>query len=125
MTRERSERRSSGALRSLGKKTSEFVTVARVLRPQGRRGEVAVELLTDFPEQFAQRRALSAVSGAGERRQLQLEDFWAPVTGAKPGAGRLVMKFAGLDSISAAEELTGCELQIARAERAELEPGRA
>ena len=53
-----------------------FVTVAKIVKPQGRRGEVAVELLTDFPQQFSQRRSLSAVSRLGERRQLQLEDFW-------------------------------------------------
>jgi 16S rRNA processing protein RimM len=28
------------------------VTVARVLRPHGRRGEVAAEILTDFPERL-------------------------------------------------------------------------
>ena len=93
-----------------------FVTVAKIVKPQGRHGEVAVELLTDFPQQFAQRRSLSAVSRLGERRQLQLEDFWEH-------KGRLVMKFTDVDSIDAAEQLAGWELQIPMAERAELEPG--
>jgi 16S rRNA processing protein RimM len=102
----------------------DFITVARVLRPQGRRGEVAVELLTDFPEQFAQRRTLSAVfRDRSERRELQIEDFWSP--GGGKGAARLVMKFAGVDSISAAEALAGCELQLPRAQRPQLEPGSA
>lgn len=35
----------------------------------------------------------------------------------------MVLKFAGVDSISGAETLIGCEIQIPRAERAELEPG--
>jgi 16S rRNA processing protein RimM len=35
----------------------------------------------------------------------------------------LVLKFAGVDSISDAEALVGAELQVPRAERAELEPG--
>ncbi len=50
------------------------------------------------------------------RRALQLEDFW-------PHQGRMVLKFAGVDSIGDAETLVGCEVQIPRAERAELEPG--
>ncbi len=50
------------------------------------------------------------------RRELQLEDFW-------PHQGRMVLKFAGVDSISDAETLVGCEVQIPLADRAELEPG--
>jgi 16S rRNA processing protein RimM len=74
------------------------------------------ELHTDFPERFAERRQLWAMWPLGERRALQLEDFWIH-------KGRVVLKFLGVDSISAAEELTGCEVQIPREERAPLEPG--
>ena len=74
------------------------------------------ELHTDFPERFAQRRQLWARPPQGERRELQLEDFW-------PHKGRVVLKFRGVDSISAAEELAGCEVQIPREQRAPLEPG--
>ena len=35
----------------------------------------------------------------------------------------MVLKFAGVDSISDAETLVGCELQVPRSERAQLEPG--
>jgi 16S rRNA processing protein RimM len=45
-----------------------------------------------------------------------LEEFW-------PHQGRIVLKFAGIDSIADAETLVGCEIQIPQAERAELEPG--
>jgi 16S rRNA processing protein RimM len=37
----------------------------------------------------------------------------------------MVLKFAGVDSISQAETLVGCELQVLGSERAELEPGSA
>ena len=50
------------------------------------------------------------------RRELQIEDFW-------PHKGDLVLKFAGVDSISDAETLIGCELQVPRSERARLEAG--
>jgi len=38
--------------------TQEWVWLARIRRPQGRKGEVFAEILTDFPEKFAQRRQL-------------------------------------------------------------------
>ena len=96
---------------------SDFVTVARVMRSQGRRGEVAAQLLTDFPERFAQRRRLFAVDASG-RRELELESHWLH-------KGRVVLKFRGVDSIAAAETLAGCELQIRREERAALPEGAA
>ena len=85
-------------------------------RTQGRLGEVAAEVLTDFPERFAGRQRVFALHERGLRRELHLEAF-------RPHQGRLLLKFADVDSISAAEELVGCEIQIPRSERAELEPG--
>jgi 16S rRNA processing protein RimM len=85
-------------------------------KTQGRRGEIAADLLTDFPELFAERKRIVALDPAGRRRELALEDFW-------PHKGRIVLKFAGVDSISDAEALLGCEIQIPASERAELEPG--
>lgn len=89
-----------------------------MLKTQGRRGEVAVELHTDFPERFAERRQIYALEAEGTRREMQLEDFW-------PHLGHFVLKFHGVDSISDAERLVGCELQIPAAERAPLEAGAA
>jgi len=87
-----------------------------VARPQGRHGEVAAELHTDFPERFAERKRVFALLPGGQRRELRVEEFW-------PHKGRMVLKFAGVDSISQAEALAGCEIQIPRSERAKLEPG--
>ncbi|MGZ7029951.1 MAG: ribosome maturation factor RimM [Terriglobales bacterium] len=95
-----------------------FITIARVVKTQGRQGEVAAEILTDFPERFAQRTRLYALDDQGARRELHLEGFW-------PHKQRLVLKFAGVDSISDAEALIGCEIQIPAAERASLEEGSA
>jgi 16S rRNA processing protein RimM len=102
---------------------AEFVTIARVAKTQGRHGEVAATLLTDFPELFATRRKLHALSEAGgarpggsevSRRALDVEEHWFH-------KGMVVLKFAGVDSISDAEKLVGSELQVPRSERAELE----
>lgn len=97
--------------------SAEYVTIARVTKTQGRKGEVAAVLLTDFPERFAERKRLFLLSEDGRsRREMELEDFW-------PHKGGVVLKFRGVDSISQAEELAACEVQIPRAERAQLEEG--
>jgi 16S rRNA processing protein RimM len=59
---------------------------------------------------------LWALAGDGSRRELEVEEFWQHKS-------YLVLKFAGVDSISEAEALSGCELQVPEAERAQLEAG--
>ena len=94
-----------------------FVTIARVAKVQGRVGEVAAELHTDFPERFEQRRTLYAwQESQGQRRELHLDEFW-------PHKGGMVFKFEGVDSIEEAEKLLGSEIQIPAVERAELDEG--
>jgi 16S rRNA processing protein RimM len=87
-----------------------------VLKTQGRRGEVAVEVHSDVPDRFYQGMKLWALDEVGGRRELQIEELW-------PHRGHLVLKFAGVDSISDAETLAVCELQVPVSERATLEPG--
>jgi len=97
--------------------SGEFITLARVVKTQGRRGEVAAEVHTDVPERFAAGMKLFALPKAeGARRELEVEDLW-------PHKGLLVLKFRGVDSISEAEPLIGSELQVPVAERAKLEAG--
>jgi len=87
-----------------------------MLGPQGRRGEVSAELHTDFPERFAERRRLSALAADGGRRELQLDEYWFH-------KGGVVLKFAGVDSISDAERLAGMELQVPLEDRSQLGTG--
>jgi 16S rRNA processing protein RimM len=87
-----------------------------VVKTQGRRGEVAVELHTDVPDRFKQEMRLWALLKDGARRELVVEEFW-------PHKSWLVLKFAGVETISDAEVLKGAELQVPRSERAQLEPG--
>jgi 16S rRNA processing protein RimM len=77
---------------------------------------VLAELHTDFPERFEERRKLWCLASDGSRRELTVEEHWFH-------KGGVVLKFVGVDSISDAERLTGCEVQIPREERAELEAG--
>ncbi|PYX16947.1 MAG: 16S rRNA processing protein RimM [Acidobacteria bacterium] len=96
--------------------TSEFITLARVLKTQGRHGEVAVEVHSDVPNRFRERMHLWSLAEDGSPRELEIEDLW-------PHKGQLILKFVGIDSISKAEELAGCELQVPGEQRAQLEPG--
>jgi 16S rRNA processing protein RimM len=100
----------------------EFITLARVVKTQGRHGEVAAEMHSDVPGRFAAGMKLFALPKAldlksqAARRELEVEDLW-------PHKGLLVLKFHGVDSISDAELLIGSELQVAKAARANLEAG--
>lgn len=95
-----------------------FITLARVVKTQGRRGEVASQIYTDVADRFAIGMKLLALpphaNAAG--RELKVEEVW-------PHKGMLVFKFAGVDSISEAEALVGCELQVASSERRALKEG--
>ncbi|MCU1286674.1 MAG: rRNA processing protein RimM [Acidobacteriales bacterium] len=103
---------------AVGDSEGGYITIARVAKTQGRHGEVAADLYTDFPEKFAERKRLFALGKDDSRRELQVEDHW-------PHKGWMVLKFAGIDSIDDAELLIGSELQIPLAERTELEEGTA
>jgi 16S rRNA processing protein RimM len=95
----------------------EFITLARVVKTQGRRGEVAAEMHSDVPGRFAAGMQLFVLPKSQDsRRELEVEDLW-------PHKGLLVLKFRGVDSISDAELLIGSELQVLSTQRADLEPG--
>jgi len=85
-----------------------------VAKAQGRIGEVAADLFTDFPERFEQRTDVYLLRADGTRREAHIEQHWFH-------KGRVILKFAGIDSISDAEELTGCEIQVLIDQRAPLE----
>ncbi|HTS35378.1 MAG TPA: ribosome maturation factor RimM [Candidatus Solibacter sp.] len=93
-----------------------FITLARVIKTQGRHGEVAAEIHSDVPERFAPGMKLFALAKDESRHELEIEDLW-------PHKGLLVLKFQGVDSMNDAETLIGAELQVPREQRAELEQG--
>lgn len=95
-------------------------TLARVVRPQGRHGEVLCDLFTDFPHQFTSSPRLLLTSAAGVQTPTTVERFWLP-TGRS--AGRVVLKLAGTDSITQAELLRGSAVEMPQEERLSLEDG--
>jgi 16S rRNA processing protein RimM len=93
------------------------LTLARILRPWGRRGEVAAEILTDFPKRLAALGEVSLVDGQGTRRP-------ATVVACRLHSGQAVFQFAGVSSIDDAEKLRGLEIQVPFGERVALPAGR-
>lgn len=103
---------------------SRYVTVARVLRARGNKGEVAAELLTDFAERLGKFRELYLSSGTNAERtsaprRVALKSF--RVDRNHPGFG--VFHFEGFRSIDEAETLRGMEVQIPMEERVALPAG--
>ncbi|AXC14326.1 16S rRNA processing protein RimM [Acidisarcina polymorpha] len=90
--------------------------MAKIVRPQGRHGEVLADLLTDFPERFSERKRLFLLPPKGEPRAVELENHWLH-------QGRIVLKLIGIESINDAETLRGLDVAIPKHERAPLEDG--
>lgn len=109
-----------------GDRPDAWTWLALIRRPQGRKGEVFADILTDFPEKFSERRQLWLVASDAPAKpgvvhpslpaQVELIAHW-------PHKGGIVLHFAGIDSISAAETLAGLAVAIPRAERAALTEG--
>jgi 16S rRNA processing protein RimM len=103
--------------------TPAWIVLAHLLRPQGRKGEVLAELFTDFPERFEeQRRVFLAAPGfdgdGGKARSAEVVAFWLPVG---KNEGRVVLQFAGIDTISDAESIAGLDVLVPHEERLPLD----
>ena len=94
--------------------SDELVVIARAVRTHGLKGEIAAELLTDFPERFEELEELILVSPSGERQVVQLEDYWFQ-------KDRVVLKLADCDDVDAAKQLVGYDFAVAESDRVPLE----
>jgi 16S rRNA processing protein RimM len=95
---------------------ADLVLVGCVVKPQGRKGEVAVRPFSDRPDRFATLERAFLPGADGQAREVRIERVW-------PHKGRFVVKIAGIDSIGAAESLRGLELRIPEQELGELPKG--
>ncbi|HKF48430.1 MAG TPA: ribosome maturation factor RimM [Terracidiphilus sp.] len=100
--------------------TADWVWLARIRRPQGRKGEVFADILTDFPEKFAERTHLWLIAAGDDAARSLTAPREAELIAHWLHKGGVVLHFAGIDSISAAEALAGLIVAIPRAQRAEL-----
>ena len=86
----------------------DLVVVGRLARPHGLRGEMSVEVLTDFPGRFVPGLALVAsLPDGGRRRELV-------VATVRPAGDRLLLAFEGVTSRTEAEELRGLDVAVHR-----------
>lgn len=97
-----------------GQDQGDLIIVARAVRTRGLKGELVADLLTDFPERFENVTELTGVARNGERKLVELESYWFQ-------NDRMVLKFAGYDTIETAKALVGYEFGLPEAERVELE----
>jgi 16S rRNA processing protein RimM len=95
------------------------VTLARILRPHGLRGEVAAEILTDFPERLPKLHEAWLADGRSAPRRVLVRRCWlSPSRG-----GQAIFHFENIDTMDEAETLRGLEVQIPIEQRAKLETG--
>jgi len=108
--------RAEGARRESGQNVAgQFLAIARILRPQGRKGEVAAEILTDFPERFHHLQSVFLEDPGQAPKRIKVEHSW-------PHKGRIILKFQGTDSIESASCLRGLQVFIPWEQRTPLPP---
>lgn len=90
----------------------QLVSVARIIKTRGVRGEVAAEILTDFPERFSALNRVYLSSGTDGSWE-ELEHHWFQ-------RHRVILKFKGRDRPHEVEELIGYEVQVPLDERVDL-----
>ena len=95
------------------------VTLARILRPRGLRGELAAEILTDFPERLPKLREVWLADGRSAPRRTKIRRCWLSTS----RGGQAIFHFEGVENVEAAERFRGCEVQIPLEERVKLDPG--
>ena len=95
--------------------------MARILRARGNKGEVAAELLTDFPERLTKLKEVFVGQAAGkdEPRRLALQSCWL----SQNHRGQAVFHFEGVKSISEAEKFRGLEVLLPFEQRVTLPAG--
>lgn len=95
--------------------SKEGIVIARIARAFGIRGEVTADILTDFPERFDDVSGVTLRRGAVERAaELESHRFHK---------GRVLLKFAGVETMSDAEPLAGFEVVVPEEELFELPEG--
>jgi 16S rRNA processing protein RimM len=95
---------------------SELVAIGRVVKPQGRKGEVLTQSLSDRPERFPNLKRAFVLGPQGAAREITVTSCW-------PHKGRFVLKIEGVDSIDAAEGYRGAEIRVGAEELPPLPEG--
>ena len=105
----------------MSSETPRWVLVARILRARGNKGEVAAEVLTDFPERLTklQEVFVGQAEGRNEPRRTRLKSCWL----SQNHRGQAVFHFEGVNSISEAEQFRGLDVLLPFEQRVTLPAG--
>jgi len=79
---------------------SSFIAVGRVVAPWGVKGEMKVEVMTDFPDRFS------------PLEEVYIDGRPVSIERGRWHKGRVILKLASVDSIDAVEKLRGRFLEI-------------
>ena len=96
--------------------STDLVAIAKIVRTRGLKGEVVAEILTDFPERFELLDRVTAVRESDERFELKIEKFWFQ-------NGRVILKFAGYDTVESGETLRDVEICVPESDAVDLDEG--
>ena len=91
-----------------------FIAVAKIVKSRGLRGEMVAEILTDFHKRFDALENIVALLPNGERQNLKIEGF-------RFQKNRILLKFAEIETVEAAETLRDAEICIPESEAVALE----
>lgn len=89
------------------KEDAEYLTIARITRPRGNKGEVAADDLVGRMRLFEPGRTVRVTLASRERLELEIQRAWEH-------KGRLILKFSGFGSIPDAERLRLARVQVRR-----------
>ena len=105
----------------MSRENQRWVAVAHILRARGNKGEVAAELLTDFPERLTKIREvyLDDRTGVGEPRRVGVSSFWMD----RNHRGQGIFHFEGCGSITEAEKFRGLDVLLPIEQRVVLPAG--
>ena len=94
--------------------------IARILRARGNKGEVAAQLLTDFPARLSTLPQVYLAKNQQEPKPIALQRFW--INQSHPEQG--VFHFAGSTNISDAEKFRDYDVLLPFEERVQLPAGK-
>jgi 16S rRNA processing protein RimM len=95
---------------------SSFIAIARIARTRGNRGEVLADFYTDYPDRFHGLKEVWLEFGDGHMQNMALEHSWEHKS-------RIILKLAGVDSISLAEGFVGCWVMVPADQAVQLPEG--
>lgn len=82
----------------------EYITIGQILRPWGVKGEIKVEVMTDFPDRFS------------PRQEIYIKHRTVTIEGSRWQRGQVILKLKEIDNIESAEVFRGQFIEIHRSQ---------